>query len=304
MQNNHVKRGILCALLGGVFWGFSGNCGEVLMAQYGVPVMWLTSVRAIIACILFLAFALIKSRPLLARVLKDKKTLIRLVAFGVLGVLGMQSTYLAAIKYAGAGTALTLEQLNLVFVMFYVCLRARRAPSKREIGGVVFAFIGVACIATQGDPSMLNMQLIGFLWGIAAAIATAFYNLLPADALDKYGTPIVNGIGMFFAALASSLVSRPWEVEVHLDIAGILIFVVGLGIIGTFVAYFLYIQGVKDAGPMRASLLACSEPVVGTFVSAVWVGTQVTIWDILGLVFIIAMVYLVSKPNTAQNSPS
>lgn len=274
------------------------------MAHYGVPVLWLTTVRALIAFFLFIAFALIRCRKQLFEALRDRKTMIRLFAFGVLGVLAMQLTYLAAIKYAGAGTALTLEQLNLIFVMAFVCLRYRRKPNKREVGGVVFAFIGVVCIATQGDLSLLNLQLVGFAWGVGSAIATAFYNLIPGDALDKYGAPVVNGIGMFWAVVVSSIFSRPWDVQVNLDASGWLIFVLGLGVTGTFIAYFLYIQGVKDAGPMRASLLACSEPVVGTFVSALWVGSQVSVWDVLGLVFIIIMVYLVSKQEDGKSSGS
>ncbi len=53
-------------------------------------------------------------------------------------------------------------------------------------------------------------------------------------------------------------------------------------IIGTFAAYLFYLQGITDAGPVRAGLVGCVEPVSATVISAVWLGTPVrrsTWWD-------------------------
>lgn len=35
--NRHVVRGIVCALAGGICWGFSGTCAQLLMNDYGAP---------------------------------------------------------------------------------------------------------------------------------------------------------------------------------------------------------------------------------------------------------------------------
>lgn len=272
------------------------------MVQYGLSPLWLTPARMLVAAALFLAFAVVAQRRLVALVLRDARTLARLVLYGVFGVLLMQITYLFAIREAGAGTALTLEQLCLVFVMLYVCWKGRRAPNKREVLGILFAGAGVVCIATQGDPSTLSASAVGVAWGVASGLTMAFYNILPIEPLKRYGTPIVNGIGLLLGAVVCSAFTHPWTYEIDLPPEGWVVFA-GLAVIGTFVAYFLYIQGVNDAGPMRASLLACSEPVTGTFVSAVWIGTEITVWDVLGLVLIIAMVFLEVQKDP-QDKPS
>lgn len=291
-QPNHVGRGIACAFIGGVCWGFSGNCAEVLMIDYGLDVLWMTPARMIVAASLFLIMAIITSRDKLLAALKDGLTMLRMLAYAIFGMIMVQLTYLYAIQFAGAGTALTLQQLGLVFIMLYVCFKARRAPNRGETIGVLLAALGVIVIATQGDIANLNANVEGVAWGIASAVALAFYNILPVKPLEKYGTPIVNGIGMLIGAIICSIGTRPWEYEVSLPLEGWFVFL-GLAVIGTFVAYFLYIQGVNDAGPMRASLLGCSEPVAGTFISAMWVGMAITSWDVLGLVIIIAMVFFV-----------
>lgn len=301
--SEHVTRGIVCAFTGGVMWGFSGNCAEVLMLHYGLDVLWITPVRMLVAAVLFLAVALLRERARLAKLAKDGRTLLRLLAYGVLGVLLMQITYLYAIKYAGAGTALTLEQLCLLFVLFYLCLKGKRLPVRREVLGIAFAILGVACIATQGDIANLNAQWLGIAWGIASGLTMAFYNILPMVPLEKYGSVIVTGVGLLFGGVACAAFTHPWTVSVSMPPEGWLVFA-GLAIVGTFFAYFLYMQGVKDAGPMRASLLACSEPVAGTFISALWVGTAITVWDVLGLLFIIVMVFFVTQRGGDSGAPA
>ena len=67
---------------------------------------------------------------------------------------------------AGAGTALLLEQLGLVLVMLYLCLKSRRKPYGRELAGLVLALVGAVLISTQGDITTLDIPLIGLIWGL------------------------------------------------------------------------------------------------------------------------------------------
>lgn len=45
-------RGIVCTLVGGIGWGFSGACGQYLFTYQDVRPDWLTVVRMVIAGIL------------------------------------------------------------------------------------------------------------------------------------------------------------------------------------------------------------------------------------------------------------
>lgn len=290
-QYPHLAKGIVCALTGGIFWGFSANCAEYLMQAYGVSVLWMSAVRISVSALFFLGFSFLVARDALVSLLKNPKDLLQAAAFGVFGVMSMQMTYLLAIEVAGAGTALTLEQLALVFIMLWVCLKDRRLPRRREFFGLVFAILGVLCIATQGTPSTLSISPTALFWGLASAVTMAAYNLIPVRLLDKYGTPIVNGVGMFFGSIACMAICRPWEFQVELPWDGWLA-LAGLVVVGTIIAYFLYVQGIRYAGPVRASLLGCVEPVSGTLIAALWIGTMPTIWDLAGLAFIIVMIFL------------
>ena len=65
-------------------------------------------------------------------------------------------------------------------------------------------------------------------------------------------------------------------------------------VIGTLAAFSLYLQGVSDIGPIKASMLGCVEPVVATILSTVWLGTTFAAIDLVGFVLIIGSVLVVS----------
>ena len=290
----HLLRGVVCALLGGVFWGFSANCAEVLMGRYGVPVEWITCVRLACAAAFFLVLSAVRDRRRIAILLKDGPSLARIAGFALLGILLTQVSYLSAIGLAGAGTALLLEQLGLALVMLYACLAARRAPLPREAAGLVCALAGVLLIATQGDLSTLAVPAGGLAWGLVSAVSLAFYNLMPVRPLAAYGSFLVTGVAMALAGAVALVAFRPWEQRVVLPAEGWAVFV-AIVAVGTILAYLLFVQGIKDAGPVRAGLLGSIEPVSAMVISAAWLGTPVTPWDVVGAAAIVSMIFLVSE---------
>ena len=73
--------------------------------------------------------------------------------------------------------------------------------------------------------------------------------------------------------------------------------VAGMIIVGTVIAYPLYVQGVNDVGPVKASMLASVEPVSAAVISAVWLKSEFAMMDIVGFVCIIITVFLLAKPE-------
>jgi drug/metabolite transporter (DMT)-like permease len=52
----------------------------------------------------------------------------------------------------------------------------------------------------------------GLVWGLASAVALAFYSIQPARLLKRYNTGTLVGYAMLIAGLTFSTVSRPWDV--------------------------------------------------------------------------------------------
>lgn len=200
-------------------------------------------------------------------------------------------SYLVCINLTNSATATVLQTLGLVMLMIYACVRAKRAPKTREIVGLVLALAGTFLLATGGDPTKLSMPLDGLLWGLFTAVAYAFYTAVPAGALKRWGSPVVNAFAMGISGIILAVVVRPWEHIPVLDAMGLFWFFIVI-FVGTFLAFALYLQGVKDLGPLRASMLGTSEPIAATVFSVFWLGTVFAPTDFIGFALIIVMVYL------------
>lgn len=78
-----MVRGIICALAGGICWGFSGTCAQLLMNEYGAPAAWITCVRMVIAAVFFLFMTAVRNWRDLVAVFRDRRSLIQIALFAL-----------------------------------------------------------------------------------------------------------------------------------------------------------------------------------------------------------------------------
>ena len=306
-KESHVVRGIVCALVGASLWGFSGSCTQFLFAHYQIDSLYITAVRMIGSGLAFIALLLVTHRNELFAILSDGKTMRKMVVFGTLGLFMSQVTYIVSIDYTNAGTATVLQMLNIVFVIAATCVMAHRTPRILEIGGFLLAMMATVLIATKGDLGTLHIPLLGLIWGLLNAAAVAFYIMYPKDLYERLPSLCVVGLGMLFGGIgawmlwgASALVSAasgsaipPLATFPTLGFSGYV--VMGLIIfVGTFAAFGLYLHGVSIVGGMRGSLLGAVEPLSATVVSALWLGTVFNWADWLGMVLMVATIFVVT----------
>ncbi len=291
MRDRQMVAGIAATLAGGIFWGFSGTCASFLFDNYAVDTLWLMCARQLCSGFLFLFPIFARDRARFVELFTTPHDLMVFLAFTAGGVILNQFGYLLAVRLMNAGTATVLQCLQLVFIMVYACITSRRAPRRRELAGVVLALAGTYLISTGGNPSTLTIPLDGLIIGLIAAVGAACMSVIPVKLLPKYGSSVITGSGMLVSGIVSSLFIQPWAHMPAFDAMGWGAFAV-LAFVGSFLAYFLYMQGVKDIGSMRASLIGTVEPVSATITSALFLGTFFAGTDIVGFALIIIMVFL------------
>ena len=125
----------------------------------------------------------------------------------------------------------------------------------------------------------------------------------PAATREKYGVEAVERMSplaiaravrrcdMLISGGGLAVLIHPWENVPVFDFAGI-VALVAISVVGSFLAYAFYMQGVKDLGPLRANMLGTSEPISATIFSVLWLGTSFSPTDLIGFAMIITMVYL------------
>jgi drug/metabolite transporter (DMT)-like permease len=289
--SNRLLHGMAITLAGGTLWGLNGTVSKYVMEAYALDPLWFACIRELSACWLFLAMAALRNRPRLIQACRSPKALISIFGVGLGVILFSQVSYLEAINWTNSGTATVLQSLNMALVLIFVCLRRHRLPRRRETLGLILAFIGTYLVATGGDPSSLHLPLLGLLWGFACAIAAATLTIVPTRLMRQWGNFVVNGLAFLFSGLVLAVFVQPWAHMPILDGIGWACVVFSV-VFGTFGAYALYLQGVKEVGSVRGSLLGTAEPIVATISSALLLGSSFSIADLIGFTAIIATVFL------------
>lgn len=283
-------------MLGGVCWGFSGTCGQYLFSRFDVSTLWLTCLRLLAGGVIMLALAAVRHRRELRNIWRCPGDAAMLVAYGLFGLMMCQYAYMTSISYSNAGTTTVLQTLSLVIIMLLTCLRLRRRPNLVETIALLLALFGTFLLATGGDPAHMVLSPQGLFWGLATAVAATVYTLLPRRLLSRWNREVVNGWAMLIGGVVLNLGARSWTFQVDLPLRGWLA-VCAIVVFGTVLSFTLFMQGIRDVGPVKSSMLASTEPVSATVFSAVWLGTAFSTVDLLGFAAIIATIFLLAQPE-------
>ncbi len=293
VERTTASKATIYTLIGGTCWGFSGTCGQYLLSNCQVDARWLTAVRMLSAGVLLTCFCLFKKRATMVALLKDKTSVIRLLLFALAGLTVCQFTYLNAIKHTNAGTATVLQYLGPILILIFVCSTSLRLPKLREAIAIILALMGTFFIATGGDLHTLVITKEGLFWGIMSAVGAFLYTLLPRTIMAKWGSTVVTGLGMLVGGIVLFVVVRAWSIPVAMTLP-VFLGLVAIIVVGTVIAFTLYLQGVMMLGAVKASMLASVEPVAATCFSAIFLGTTFGGMDLLGFACILTTVFLIS----------
>lgn len=298
-------RGVVAALIGGAMWGFSGTCAQYLYQHYEIDPLFITWVRMLGSGILFLILLVFTQRGKLRAIAGDRWELGRLALFGIAGLFLCQFTYTTSVNATNAGTATVLQSLNTVFILAATCLMMRRAPRAMELGGLALALVATWLIATKGNLTALMIPPAGLAWGLINAASCTFYIMYPKHLFARWGSLPVTGIGMLIGGIAAVAIwglgglwgAAPVVPELGLD--GVLV-LAAIVVIGTLAAFGLYLHGVSIVGSVKGGLLGTTEPASAMVFAALWLGTMFTWADWIGLVLMVAMIFLVTLSGSKE----
>ncbi|MEF2593052.1 MAG: DMT family transporter [Eggerthellaceae bacterium] len=298
-------RGVIAALVGGAMWGFSGTCAQYLYQHYEIDPLFITWVRMLGSGILFLILLAFTQRGKLRAIAGDRRELGRLALFGIAGLFLCQFTYTTSVNATNAGTATVLQSLNTVFILAATCLMMRRAPRAMELGGLALALVATWLIATKGNLTALMIPPAGLAWGLINAASCTFYIMYPKHLFARWGSLPVTGIGMLIGGIAAVAIwglgglwgAAPVVPELGLD--GVLV-LAAIVVVGTLAAFGLYLHGVSIVGSVKGGLLGTTEPASAMVFAALWLGTMFTWADWIGLVLMMAMIFLVTLSGSKE----
>ena len=290
-MSNSLK-GTLLTVVAGIAWGLSGTSGQYLMV-HGISALVLTNLRLLIAggILMLLAYATAKDKML--AFLTDKKSLLSLLVFALIGLFLNQFAYLSAIQETNAGTATVLQYVWPVGILIYSCIKDKVAPTLGEIVSIILAIGGTFLIATHGQLDQLSITPSGLFWGLFSAWTYALYIILPIALIKKWGSSLVIGVGMVIAGLVALPFTGVLQTTIPTSLDFLLAFA-GIILIGTVFAYTAFLKGASLIGPVKSSLLASIEPISAVFFAFLIMNEQFYPIDFLGMAMILVAVTLIS----------
>lgn len=293
MQNLYIS-GVFYAFFGGIFWGFSGACGQYLFMYKNVDPVWLTGVRLLGAGICLFVLMIIKQKRGIFKIFTNKSSLFQLMIYSFFGLMLCQYTYYETIKHSNVAIATILQYTAPAMIMILACLWYKKLPSIKEFFALICASIGLFLIATHGNLDKLAIDIYPFTIGMISALCVVIYSISPININKKYGTLVTLSWGLLISGIIFFVASNSYKVLQITDIYSFL-GVCGVIFFGTILAFSFYMRGVDIIGPTKASMIASIEPISAMIFSYFWFGVKFVLLDYIGVFLILLCTILVSK---------
>ena len=294
MQTQKKLHGMLLASLASSLWAISGISGEILFKKFNFSSDWLVSTRTLISGILLFLIVIFIEKKSVLKPLKNKRDCVGIILFGTAGMYLVQYTYFKTIELSNVSFATILQFTAPFFIFIYESIKNKKIPAISTVILLFMTILGVVFIATKGNFSNLSISLEALLLGVISAIMIAFYSTYPKKLLKKYGSITVVGWGMIIGSIISNVIHPIWKIEGNVN-AKSMIQVIILVILGTSIAYLIYIASLNYISSSLAGILTAFEPVLAAILSVAIFGLKFSFIEIVGFILVFVSIFILEK---------
>ena len=294
MERKIKLRGMLLASLASSLWAISGISGEILFKKFNFSSNWLVSTRTLISGILLFLIVIFIEKKSVLKPLKNKRDCAGIILFGTAGMYLVQYTYFKTIELSNVSFATILQFTAPFFIFIYESIKNKKIPAVSTIILLFMTILGVVFIATKGNFSNLLISLEALLLGVISAIMIAFYSTYPKKLLKKYGSITVVGWGMIIGSIISNVIHPIWKIEGNVN-AKSMIQVIIVVILGTSIAYLIYIASLNYISSSLAGILTAFEPVLAAILSVAIFGLKFSFIEIVGFILVFVSIFILEK---------
>ncbi|CAM3368293.1 DMT family transporter [Occultella aeris] len=224
------------------------------------------------------------------------RTNARLIAgYGLLALALTQFAYFSAIAHVTVGVALLLEYLGVILVVLWLWVRHAQRPRAATVTGVVLAVVGLVLVLDLTGAN--DVDLVGVLWGLAAACGLAGYFILSGNASTGLPPIVLAAGGMTVGAVALGLLGATGLLPIRVAAADVTLggaavpwwaALIALVLVSTVVAYTTGIAATRRLGAKLASFVGLVEVLFAIVFAWLLVGELPGLVQLLGGLLIVA----------------
>ena len=252
-------------------FGINGSVAKVALSS-GLSSLRLTEARCAGACIGLLLIVLIRS-PRALRV--DRRSLLRLAVFGVVGV------------------ALLIQYLGPLLVAIWARTFGRERVRARIWAALALSLAGLSLMVELW--SGVSLDGLGIAYALISAVIFAAYLLLAEREVAHRDAISLMAWGFVFATAFWTIVQPWWSFPAHrvaqtvslegrlaswhLPLWALVLWVI---VLGSIVPFTLFVGALRHLSATRVGIAAMLEPVVATIVAWAWLEESLSASQLAG----------------------
>lgn len=296
LEKKTARAGLGLALLSSAAFGTSGTFARALIDAGWSPGAAVTVRISIAALILAIpAYLSLRGRWHVLR-----RNLGMIAVYGLVAIAGCQVFYFNAVQHLSVGVALLLEYMGIILVVGWLWFRSGRAPRRLTIAGSAASVVGLVLVLDLiGDA---QIDLVGVLWGLGAAVGLAVFFVLSAKSDSELPPLAMASGGMTIGALTLIVLGAVGVLPMQANTDDVvlagrqvswLVPVLGLSVVAAAFAYVVGISAARKLGSKLASFVGLTEILFAVLFAWLFLGQLPTVIQLLGGLLIVAGVALV-----------
>lgn len=233
----------------------------------------------------------------------DLKDLPLLIVFAFFGISLFYISYQYAVKSGGAALASVLLYTAPAWVVLCSYFIYRERLTLIKLLAVIFVISGVFMISRSGGnvSSGESLGLIALASGLTAGFCYSLYYTV-----GKYFSKKYSAANLFLYVLPIGALGILPFVEFSHKTMLAWVALVSVSIVSTYLANYLYYNGLRHLEAGRASIVATLEPVIAAITAYVFLGEYFNLLGYLGagliLIAVVATIYDKVDRRSAANS--
>ena len=304
MRNSLHIKGLIFVIIGASLWGIGGTASDYIFTTTPVNVNWYVTARLTVSGLILLSIYTLFFRRK-HRTVWNKHTVLMFAIYSIFGMTMVQYTFMAAIGFGNAAVATVLQCTGPIYIILYAVMKKYRPWTKTEALIIISMLAGVILIATNGNLTNLAVSPAALLFGLASGIALAYYTLHAPVLLQVIHPLQLVGGSMLAGGIIMNFIHPIWVFDFSFDWSAMQIIILVLSILlGTTLAFYLYITSMKYISSTEAGILGLLEPVSAVLTSVVLLNVGLGVYQTAGIILILGVGVFIStrKKETQETS--
>lgn len=281
--------------IGASLWGIIGYFVKEL-AELGFTSLQIVFLRAASAFLFFLLWIVVQQPSLLKIKISH---MWYFFGTGVMSVSFFNWCYFTTIQTSSIAIAAILLYTAPAFVLIISIFVFKEQLTKQKLFALFVTLLG--CTLVSGVFSaQLELSMQSLLIGLGAGLGYSLYSIFGKLAGKKYETLTISFYTFLFAMAVLYPTSHISSSDANVFGTSAILYIMGLGLFPTVLAYWFYTQGLKQLEASKASIVSTIEPVVATIMGLLIYKENVSLIQAAGILLVLSAVLLIQerKPKT------